>query len=155
MIVVALFSLISILNAYMMIPSRILFGLSRDGFFVKQGTIVNKGGTPYFSLMVCYLFAVGLIASSSFERLFGLGAFMMTIVTGFAFASLVYLRKYEPSLPRPYKAWLYPYSTYVALFVTIALFVGFAISDKVNLLIVLAIVVISFFFYLIFLKKRT
>ena len=44
--VIAIFSLISILNAYMMIPARILFGLSRDGFFIKQGTKINNGGTP-------------------------------------------------------------------------------------------------------------
>jgi basic amino acid/polyamine antiporter, APA family len=59
--IVAVFSLLSILNAYMMIPSRILFGLSREGFFIKQGSLVNKGGTPYFSLLFCYALALLLI----------------------------------------------------------------------------------------------
>lgn len=34
---VAILSLTSILNAFIMVPSRILFGLSRSGFFLKQG----------------------------------------------------------------------------------------------------------------------
>lgn len=144
MTAVAIFSLLSILNAYMMIPSRILFGLSRDGYFLKQGMLVNKGGTPYFALFVSFAFAAALIVMSSFEAMFALGAFMMTIVMGFAFASLIRLRKTEPDLPRPYRAYGYPFTTYLALFVTIALFIGFAISDPVSLGIIAAIVVASY-----------
>lgn len=151
--IIALFSLFSILNAYMMIPSRILFGLSRDGFFVKQGMVVNKGGTPYFSLLFCYLLAVALIVASSFDQLFALGAFMMTIVTGFAFLSLIWLRRREPALRRPYKAWGYPISTYVALLVTIALFIGFAVSDPISLLIVCIVTACSYPFYKLLVQK--
>lgn len=153
MIAVAIFSLLSILNAYMMIPSRILFGLSRDGFFIKQAMIVNKGGTPYFSLILCYLIAVLLIVFSSFEIMFALGAFMMTIVMGFAFASLIKLRKTEPDFPRPYRAYGYPFTTYLALAVTIALFLGFAVSDPVSLTIILSIVVITYLGYRFFTIK--
>jgi APA family basic amino acid/polyamine antiporter len=142
MIAVAIFSLISILNAYMMIPPRILFGLGRDKFFIKESTVVNKGGTPYYSLLICYAIAFVLIMCSSFERLFGLATFMMTIVTGFAFASLIRLRKSAPDLPRPYRAFGYPFTTWLALLVTIALFIGFAISDTESLLIVLGVVVV-------------
>ena len=152
MTAVAIFSLVSILNAYMMIPSRILYGLGRDKFFIPQSTIVNKGGTPYYSLLICYVFAFVLILVSSFEQLFGLATFMMIIVTGFAFASLIVLRKKEPDLPRPYKAWAYPYSTWLALLVTIALFIGFAVSDVTNLLIVIAIMIVSYLGYKLFFK---
>ncbi|MCU7550881.1 APC family permease [Chitinophagaceae bacterium LB-8] len=153
-IMIALFSLFSILNAYMMIPSRILFGLSRDGYFIKQGTILNKGGTPYISLLFCYTIATTMILLSSFEQLFALGAFMMTMVTGFAFLSLIYLRKKEPTLHRPYKAWGYPFSTYFAFIVTIALFIGFAISDQFSFLVILSLIIFSYPFYNLFIRKR-
>ncbi|HEU0112079.1 MAG TPA: APC family permease [Flavisolibacter sp.] len=151
--IIALFSLFSILNAYMMIPSRILFGLSRDGFFLQQGAVVNKGGTPYFSLLFCYVLTVVLILVSSFDQLFALGAFLMTIVTGFAFLSLIWLRKKEPELKRPFKAWGYPFSTYFALLVTISLFVGFAISDKASLLIAGIVAVCSYPCYRLLVTK--
>ena len=151
--IIALFSLFSILNAYMMIPSRILFGLSRDGFFLEQGAVVNKGGTPYFSLLFCYVLTVVLILVSSFDQLFALGAFLMTIVTGFAFLSLIWLRKKEPELKRPFKAWGYPFSTYFALLVTISLFVGFAISDKASLLIAGIVAVCSYPCYRLLVRK--
>ena len=152
-IVIALFSLFSILNAYMLIPSRILFGLSRDGFFINQGVLVNKGGTPYFSLMFCYIIALVLILLSSFEQLFALAALMMTMVTGFSFASLIWLRKKEPHLHRPYQAWGYPFSTWLALVITIILFIGFAISDRESLLVVIGLVIVSYPCYRLLVKR--
>jgi len=154
MTAVAIFSLVSILNAYMLIPSRILFGLGRDGFFMKQSTIVNKGGTPYYSLLICYLFALVLTVSSSFEQLFGLATIMMTLVTGFAFASLIRLRNTQPDFPRPYKTFGYPFTSYLALIVTMALFVAFALSDLLSLYITIGIIALSYPAYKMFVKPN-
>ncbi|WP_309640318.1 APC family permease [Flavobacterium sp.] len=154
MTAVAIFSLVSILNAYMMIPSRILFGLGRDGFFIKQSTIVNQGGTPYYSLIMCYVFALVLTVSSSFEQLFGLATIMMTLVTGFAFASLIRLRHTQPDFPRPYKTFGYPFTSYLALAVTIALFIAFAVSDVVSLSIMVVIMALSYPAYKLFVKPN-
>lgn len=152
MTAVAIFSLISILNAYMMIPSRILFGLSRDGFFPKFGMKVNPGGTPYYSLCISYGIALVLILISSFEPLFALATFMMTIVTGFAFASLVKLRKSEPELPRPYRAWGYPFTVWLAIIVTALLFIGFAVSDRLSFLIIIIITILTYICFRLFVK---
>lgn len=154
MTAVAIFSVVGILNAYMLIPSRILFGLGRDGFFVGQSTIVNKGGTPYYSLLICYAFALVLTIYSSFEQLFGLATLMMTAVTGFAFASLIQLRNSEPDFPRPYKAFAYPFSTGLALIVTIALFIGFALSDALSFWLMVGITVVSYPCYRIFVQSK-
>ncbi len=154
MTAVAIFSLVSILNAYMLIPSRILFGLGRDGFFIPQSTVVNNGGTPYYSLIICYVFALLLTVYSSFEQLFGLATIMMTVVTGFAFASLIRLRKTQPDFPRPYKTFGYPFTTYLALIVTIALFVAFAISDSFSFWVTIIIAAVSYPAYKLFVKPN-
>ena len=70
--VIAIFSIIGILNAYLMIPPRILFGLSRDGFFIRSGTRVNSGGTPIVALLSSSLFTFVLILIGSFKVLFAL-----------------------------------------------------------------------------------
>ena len=152
--IIAVFSVMSILNAYMMIPSRILFGLSREGFFTRHGAIVNKGGTPYISLMIGYLLAIIFIMYNSFEQLFSLSAVMLTIVTAFSFASLLQLRRKEPDLYRPYKAWGYPYMTILALTVTIVLFIGFAINDLRSFLMVSALFIVSYPFYVVITKAN-
>ncbi|MEO8770505.1 MAG: APC family permease [Ferruginibacter sp.] len=142
--VIAIFSLLSILNAYMMIPARILFGLSRDGFFISKAAIINKGGTPIFALLISSLLNMVLIIVGSFEGLFSLAVFMAVIVLGLAFASLIKLRLKEPDLPRPYKAWGYPWTTIITILVSVGLFIGFAFSDFKNFVIIITITLISY-----------
>jgi APA family basic amino acid/polyamine antiporter len=152
-IVIAIVSILSILNAYMMIPARIMFGLSRDGFFIKQGANVNKGGTPVVSLLVTTAFSFVLIIIGSFQQLFALAGFMSLVVTGLAFAAHIKLRRSEPNMPRPYKAWGYPVTPIIVLIATLAMFVGFAKSDQFNFLIVIGVGVISYPAFKLLTKK--
>ncbi len=149
--VIAVVSLLSILNVYMMIPSRILFGLSRDGFFVKQGMLVSKGGTPVFALIFSSAIAFALICIGSFESLFSLAAFMLLIVLGLTFASVIRLRKTEPALPRPYRQKFYPFSTLLLIAITTVLFVTFAITDPFNfkLIILMTVVAAVIYFFVV------
>jgi APA family basic amino acid/polyamine antiporter len=141
---IAIFSIISILNAFMMITPRILYGMSRDGFFIQKGTIVNKGGTPIVSLLVSTSFAFVLILIGSFEVLFSLATFMSVIVWGFAYCALIKLRNSEPNLPRPYKSWGYPWTTFIMIGCSIALFIGFTYSDQKSLLVISSITLLSY-----------
>lgn len=143
-IIIAVVSILSILNAYMMIPARIMFGLSRDRFFIRQGTHINKGGTPVISLLITTAFSFVLIIVGSFQQLFALAGFMSLVVTGLSFAAHIKLRRTEPNAPRPYRAWGYPVTPVIVLLATAAMFIGFAKSDQFNFLIVLGVGVISY-----------
>jgi APA family basic amino acid/polyamine antiporter len=139
LIVIALFSLLSILNAQLMISSRILYGLSNEGLFIKRGTLVNKGGTPYVVMIITALIGIITISIGSFERLFALSAFMTIVGSIMMFASLFRLRKSEPDLPRPYKAWGYPSIPLLMLLISITLFISYAFADTNNFLVILVI----------------
>ena len=152
--IIAVFSIISILNAYMMIPPRILYGLSRDGFFIQKGTMVNKGGTPIVTLLVSATFTLALICIGSFEVLFSLATFMSVIVWGLAYCALIKLRISEPNLPRPYKSWGYPWTTIIMILFSLALFFGFAYSDSTSLLVIGAIALLSYPVYLLLSKRN-
>jgi APA family basic amino acid/polyamine antiporter len=147
--IIAVFSVISILNAYMMIPARILFGMSRDGFFIKKGTTINKGGTPIVSLLISASFTLLLIVIGSFEALFSLATFMSIIVWGLAYCSLIKLRIKEPNMPRPYKSWGYPWTTIIMIVLSVALFLGFAYSDRKSLLIIGIVTLLSYPVFLV------
>ena len=153
-IIIAIFSIISILNAFMMIPARILYGMSRDGYFIKKGTIVNKGGTPIVTLLISSSFTLVLVIIGSFEMLFSLATFMSVIVWGLAYCALIKLRISEPNLPRPYKSWGYPWTTIIMILFSLALFFGFAYSDQKSLLIIGIITFLSYPVYLL-LKHTT
>lgn len=142
--VVALFSIISILNAYMMLPSRVLFGMSRDGYFIKKGTQINNGGTPIFALLFSSTFGFILICIGTFEILFSLATFMAVIVWLLTYVSLVKLRISEPTLLRPHKSWGHPFTTTILIICTIGVFLGFAYSDRHSLLIIGIILLLSY-----------
>ncbi|MEL1246278.1 amino acid permease [Flavobacterium sp. DGU11] len=142
--VIAVFSIIGILNAYLMIPPRILYGLSRDGFFIKSGTRVNEGGTPIVALLASSAFTFILVLIGSFGVLFALATFMSVIVWMLAYASLIKLRISEPHLIRPHKAWGYPYTAFLLVLFSLAIFIGFAYSDQSSLLVIACISVISY-----------
>jgi len=142
--VIAIFSIIGILNAYLMIPPRILYGLSRDGFFIKSGNRVNSGGTPIVALLCSSVFTLVLVLIGSFEILFALATFMAVIVWGLAYCSLIKLRISEPGLERPFKAWGYPFTPILLVAVSTALLVGFAISDRFSVLVIAVIAILSY-----------
>ncbi len=146
---IALFSIISILNAYMMIPARVLFGMSRDGFFISKGATVNKGGTPIVALLISATFTLFLICIGSFEVLFSLGTFMAVIVWGLAYCALIKLRISEPNLPRPYKSWGYPYTSIIMILFSIVLFCGFAYSDQKSFITISIITALSYPLFLL------
>lgn len=150
--VISIFSLISILNAFMMIPPRILYGLSRDGFFTEKGTKVNKGGTPIVALLVSSFFSLFLICIGSFEVLFSFAAFTSIIVWGLAYCSLLKLRTKEPDLPRSYRSVWYPWTTIIAIIASLALLIGFVYSDPKSFIIIVLITLISYPLFL-FLRK--
>ena len=142
--VIAIFSIIGILNAYLMIPPRILYGLGRDGFFIRQGTRINSGGTPIVALLCSSSFTLILILVGSFEVLFALATFMSVVVWGLAYCSLVKLRISEPDLPRPHKAWGHPWSSILLIILSVAVLIGFAANDLVSLGVVVGIVSVSY-----------
>ena len=148
-IIIALFSIISILNAYMMIPARVLFGMSRDGFFIKNGAIVNKGGNPIAALLISASFTLILICIGSFEVLFSLGTFMTVIVWGLVYCALIKLRISEPDLHRPHKSWGYPFTSIVMILFSIILFLGFAYSDQKSFIVISIITVLSYPLFLL------
>ena len=152
---VALFALLSILNAQLMLTPRILYGLSREGFFPAQATAVSARGTPAVALLATAGLGMMLIGGSSFERLFALGAFMNMVVFTLLFASVFRLRRTRPDLPRPFRAWGYPWSTGLMLLISVSLFLGFVLADPINAGVVLLLIGLSWLTFRFVLHQKT
>jgi APA family basic amino acid/polyamine antiporter len=65
------------------------------------------------------------------------------------YISVFILRRREPNLPRPYRAWGYPWTTAIVLIGSIAFLIGAAITDKKNTVWALALLAASYPIYLI------
>src|SRR6185436_1767274 len=95
--------------------SRIPYAAARDGYFFSAFARLHPGGFPYVSLLV--IGAVSIVCSF-FSLGFVIDALIATrILVQFMgqIGAVALLRKTRPDLPRPYKVWLYPLPSLIAL----------------------------------------
>ncbi len=105
-------------------------------------------------MIITALIGIITISIGSFERLFSLSAFITVASSIMMFASLFRLRKSEPDLPRPYKAWGYPLIPLLMLLVSITLFISYAFADTKNFFVILTITALTWPGYWL-IKRRT
>lgn len=139
--VIVIIFIISSMNLDYMIGSRILYAISSDGLGVNKAAAVNKAGTPDIALFITWLSIVFFTVTGSFKFLLSVLSIIFVFTYSMLFLSVIILRKKEPDLYRPYKAWGYPYTTIFSLFVSLLFFIGIVISDARNGLYALLLVV--------------
>ena len=130
--VLSLVSLPPLLNAIMMIGTRILFAMGRDGLLWRRTAEVTAGGAPVAATVVTTAVAVALIVTGTFQKLVAIASFLLVINYSVCCLALVVLRRREPERVRPYRAWGYPWSAAVVLVGAAAFLVGAAVGDTVN-----------------------
>jgi APA family basic amino acid/polyamine antiporter len=70
------------------------------------------------------------------------------------FASLLILRKSEPDLPRPYKAWWYPWSTVLVLLASVAFLLGSVIGDLKHSLFTAILILLSYVASILIVREK-
>ena len=151
--VLALLSLIGILNAIMMSAPRIMFALGRDGLFTSKADEVNRGGTPSFATITTALTAIVLTILGTFDLLLAIGQFLIVVVMILLVIALFVLRRREPDAPRPYRTWGYPFTPALMLIFTVLLFIGYCVSNPYPSTLAAAALLLSYPLYR--LAKRT
>ena len=138
-------SMLSGINAYHLMASRVLFAMSRDGLFTKKASPVNEGGTPTVALFLSALVAVlFILLGRRFEIVITVLAFFFVANYTLSFISLFVLRRREPDKPRPYRAWGYPVTPALALIGSIAFLCGAIWVDRENSLYALLLLAASY-----------
>ncbi len=138
-------SMLSCINAYHLMATRVLFAMSRDGLFSKFTARVNAGGTPtvalFMSMSISVLF---IIFGKTFEKVITVLAFFFVANYTISFISVFVLRRREPDKPRPYRVWGYPWTTALALIGSIAFLAGAVESDTRNSIYALLLLAASY-----------
>ena len=120
------------LNALVMTHPRILYGMARDGLFIRSAMLVNRGGTPWVAMLIGTAVAVPMIMSGAYVFVF-----KIQVATGI-FASVLYnaayfaLRAKRPHMARPFRAIGHPVLPGLILAITIALFAAIVGADPVS-----------------------
>jgi len=136
-------ALLSSINTLHLMGARVIYAMSHDGLFFHAFSRVNKGGTPTIGLLFSALVAVAF-AIFSFERVIAMMAFFFVTNYLLSFVSLFILRRTEPQLPRPYRAWGYPWTTALALIGSIGFLIEAIREDRLNSLFTLVALACSY-----------
>jgi APA family basic amino acid/polyamine antiporter len=134
-VVITILSIVSLppmLNAILMIGTRILFAMGRNGLLWRRAASVTAGGTPATAMLATTAVALGLIATGTFQRLVAVVAFFLAANYVVCCLALVVLRRREPDRPRTFRAWGYPWSAGPVLAGAVVFLIGAAIGDTVN-----------------------
>jgi APA family basic amino acid/polyamine antiporter len=145
----ALLSLIGIINALVMAVPRILFALGRDGLFTAKAAQVNKGGTPVFAVLMTAGVAVVLSCIGTFELLLAISQFLAVVITILLIVALFILRRREPDVSRPFRVWAYPYAPFLMLVFAVLLFFGYIFSNPFPSLYALGLLAVSYPMFLL------
>ena len=153
-LVISLVTVISTINALLLITPRILFAMSRDGLLARSMASVNRGGTPSVALGMGALASIALVLSGSFETLIAIASFLFVAVYISGLVALFVLRVRQPGLPRPFKVWGYPFTTLGVLLASAGFLLASVISDIKHSLFTLVLITVSYPVYVLAIKKR-
>jgi APA family basic amino acid/polyamine antiporter len=127
--IMSLITVMSVLSATVLVTPRILYAIGRDGLFTRKATSVSRSGTPRVALGVTAAAAAFLILSGTFDQIAAIAATVYLLNYLSAYLAVFKLRRAEPQLPRPYRAWGYPWTTAIVVAGTLMLLGGVIVAD--------------------------
>lgn len=105
-------------NGLILAGSRLFKAMADEGLFFRATGKINSKGVPGNSLWIQALWASVLCLSGSYSQLLEYSTFASLLFYLVTISGLFILRKREPNLPRPYKAFGYPVVPGLYLFFT-------------------------------------
>ena len=142
-------SALGALHVVVLTGARIPYAMARDGVFFQFAKRTQPSfHTPSGALIFLGSIAALLALTGTFEELYSLFVFAVWIFFALTAIAVLRLRRTEPDLPRPYRAWGYPWTPLVFLITAIALTINLWIAQPVRSSIGLAVIAAGIpFFY--------
>ncbi len=136
------------LNSSILTGARVPFAMARDGVFFRVAEGIHpRFHTPSGALVFQGTVAGAMVLTGEFEDLFSLFIFAGWIFYALTVASLFALRRKEPGLHRPYRAWGYPLLPALFVLGATALTINIYIQRPGRSTIGLALILSGLFFY--------
>jgi len=115
-------SAIGALHVVVLTGARIPYAMARDGVFFRfAGSLHPELRTPSGALLLLGSIGALLALTGTYEELYSLFVFAVWIFFALVAIALLRLRRIEPGLVRPYRAWGYPFTPCIFLVAAIAL----------------------------------
>jgi APA family basic amino acid/polyamine antiporter len=121
-IIMAIFIMISTFgcNHSMIIAgARVYYAMAKDGLFFKKVAEINRHGVPGFAIIMQGIWSVLLCLSGTYSDLLDYVIFAVLLFFAITILAIFVLRRKRPDIPRPYKAFGYPFIPALYIFATV------------------------------------
>jgi APA family basic amino acid/polyamine antiporter len=102
-------------NGLILSGARVYYTMAQDGMFLKTAQQLNKKGVPAKALWMQAIWASLLCLSGKYGDLLDFIIFTVLLFYILTIAGIFILRKKQPQLERPYKAFGYPFIPFIYL----------------------------------------
>lgn len=102
--------LISTVSAMTWAGPRVSLAMGEDYRMLRWFAVRNRGGIPIVALWFQTALALAMLLSASFRSILLYVEFVLTVSVALAVFGVIWLRWREPDLPRPFRAWGYPWT---------------------------------------------
>jgi APA family basic amino acid/polyamine antiporter len=142
-------------NGQLLSGPRSIYAAGRDGTFAKRFSAVHpRYQTPYLAILSMGCWACLLTLSGTFEQITSYVIFASWGFYALTVLSVIVLRHKMPEVPRPYKAWGYPYATLAFVAVAGWFLYNTLRADTRNAVIGILLIAMSLPFYFFWTRKN-
>ncbi len=148
-------AMFSSLSGCVMVFPRMYYAMARDGaFFASCAKLHPTYRTPVNAILASSGVAILLICFRSLSELTSLVAVTGMVFHGMTFYSVILLRKKYPTMERPYRVWLYPFTVLLIIAIMIGLTINTIINDPMTALLGVVVPVIGWVLYEKFIRRN-
>ncbi len=97
------------INGLVLAGARVYYTMAKDGLFFKKAGTLNANAVPQWALWAQCVVACLLCLSGGYGNLLDMISFVVVIFYVLTILGIFILRKKQPDLERPYKAFGYPF----------------------------------------------
>ena len=149
-------SALGALHVVILTGARIPYAMARDAVFFRFPERIHPSfRTPSGALIFLGSLAALLALTGTYEELYSLFVFAVWIFFALTAIALLRLRRKEPNLIRPYRAWGYPWTPLIFLIAAIALTVNLWMVRPVRSSLGLAVILVGIPFFQYWRKSRS
>lgn len=107
-------------NGLIMSGARVYYSMAKDGLFFKKVGVLNKNAVPEIGLWLQCIIASLWALSGKYGNLLDMISFVVVVFYMLTIIGIFILRKTRPDMPRPYKAFGYPFLPIIYILMGIA-----------------------------------
>ena len=139
----------------MMIGSRVIYSMAKRGELPQQIAKLNKGGSPYYALLLMCLLSLVLVWSTELRELLESVGTLVILTTGVAVLGVIVLRIQKPNINRPVKLPFFPLPPIVFLCLTLWIVWGVMSTNLTSVILIFGVLIVGLIVWFGFAKKHS